>query len=120
MMTTPAASDYDTNTGNLVIANKNGGAHIYLVNGTTGANIGQISTTGMATGGTFPIDQVGVADDGKVYAGNLGIAGQPFNLTQFSSATTNATLYTSFNGDPGNDSLADRWGDYMAVRGARA
>lgn len=110
--------DYDTNTGNLVIANKNGGAHIYLVNGTTGATNGQISTTGMYVGGTFAIDQVGVADDGKVYAGNLAVAGQLFNLTQFSSATTNATLFNSFNNDPGNNSLADRWGDYMAVRGA--
>ena len=45
----------------------------YLVDGTNGTNIGQMNTSGMYTGGTFPIDQVVVADDGVVYAGNLAL-----------------------------------------------
>jgi hypothetical protein len=110
--------DYDTNTQRLVVANKTGGAHLYLLDGVTGANLGQIPTNGMATAGTFPIDQVGVADDGAVYAGNLATS-PPFNLTRWGSAATNATAASAFSGDPGSGS-GDRWGDNMAVRGSGA
>ena len=111
---------YDAVTGHLVIANKSGGAHLYLIDGTNGTNIGQMNTSGMYTGGTFPIDQVVVADDGVVYAGNLALTAsvQSFNLTSWPSATTNSTLYNAYPaGDPGSGS-GDRWGDTMAARGS--
>ena len=70
---------YDTNTQRLVVANKTSGARLYLLDGATGANLGQMNTNGMSTGGFFPIDQVGVADDGAVYSGNLATV-PPFIL----------------------------------------
>jgi hypothetical protein len=117
---------YDPITSRLVVANKNGGAHVYLLDANTGNYLGQLNTTGMNPNGalTFTIDQVVVADDGVVYAGDLAINNaQSFNLTSWSSATTNATAYAAYTDVTSGSTLAnlgDRWGDNMTVRGSGA
>lgn len=113
---------YDPMLQRLVVANKAGGAHLFLLDASTGANLGSLNTAGMYAGGTFPVDQVVVADDGVVYAANLALTGssQFFNLTSWSSATTNATAVTAYGpADPGSGS-GERWGDTMTVRGSGA
>ncbi len=87
---------YDTNTSTVVVSSETG---VFAVNGNTGAYVGALNVSGL-TGGTFTLDQVGAADDGFVYAGNLAIAGQSFSLYQWPSANNlTATAYTSFLGD---------------------
>ena len=109
---------YDPNTGDLVIASHSGSVGLYIVNGTTGAAIGTLPTNGMNMSGAFGVDQVGVADDGAVYAGNLDNATGNFVLTRWPSVSTNATLSTAYGpADPASPA-ADRWGDTLAVRGA--
>ena len=110
---------YDPNRNRVVVATHNGGAGLYILDGNTGALLGSLSTAGLPGGGTFTVDQVGIADDGLVYVGNLAQAGQTFALTQFPAATNSATGTPIFTGDPGSGS-GDRWGDTMAVRGSGA
>jgi hypothetical protein len=130
----PASGDatrgisYDTNSQNVVVSSSSG---LYILNGNTGATNGSLSLSGAAFGGVFGgPDQVGIADDGAVYAGNLTANGQSvnFNLFRWSTPTNGATITAGsaaggavFSGDPGvvgASSTADRWGDYLAVRGA--
>jgi WD40 repeat protein len=109
-------------TGNLLVASRSGGAtNIYVLDGNTGAFLFTLQPpAGGYVGGTFTLNQVVVADDGTVYAGNLTDDG----------TTTNFKLYKWFGdfatevgvpvweGNPANDSARPlRWGDAMAVRG---
>src|SRR6185436_14972230 len=94
---------------------------IYVLDGATGNFLYTMEPpAGGFTGGTFALNQVAVADDGSVYAGNLTTDG----------ATNNFRLYKWFGdyqgevgalvweGNPaGNADLHLRWGDVMTVRG---
>jgi hypothetical protein len=108
---------YSTNLNRVVVASHSGGTGLYILDGNTGSQLGTLSTAGLSSGGTFAVDQVGAADDGKVYVGNLALSGQTFALTQFPAPTNSAVGTQTFAGDPGSGS-GDRWGDTMAVRGA--
>jgi hypothetical protein len=110
--------DYSTNLNRLVVASRTGGTGLYILDGNSGALLGSLSTAGMYAGGTFTVDQVGIADDGAVYAGNLATSAGTFALTRWPAATNGAAGASAYGpGDPGNGS-GDRWGDNMAVRGA--
>jgi hypothetical protein len=110
---------YDTNRNVLVVASTSGGAGLYLVAGTNGANAGTLSLSGLSLNGTKQLDQVSVADDGAVYAGNLALigSGDAYHLYRWPAATNTATAVQVFTGDPGSGS-GDRWGDYMDARGS--
>ncbi len=108
---------YDTNSQRVVVAATSG---LYALNGSNGAYIEQLSATGVSFGGLLGgCDQVGIADDGAVYAGNLINSGGNFNLYRWSGPSNAATASAAFNSDPGNGNAnSERWGDTMAVRGA--
>jgi hypothetical protein len=114
---------YDPHTQTVLITDKASGAFgIFVLNATNGADLFALNTLGIGTSGNiFPLDQVGVADDGVVYSGNLSteIASlqSDFQLISWTSVSSNAQPALAFQGDPGNGS-GDRWGDTMAVRGA--
>ena len=61
---------YNPVTGNLVLVSRTGGINIKVLNGLTGADLGTLVATGI-TGGTFAVNQAGVADDGSIYVANL-------------------------------------------------
>ena len=108
---------YDTNLNRVVVCSASGGAGLYILDGNTGSSLGTLSAAGMYAGATFTVDQVGIADDGLVYAGDLAQAGQTYALTQWPAATNTAAGIQVYIGDPGSGS-GDRWGDSLAVRGA--
>ncbi len=109
---------YDTNSQRLVVANNSGA--IYLLDAATGTNLGTMTMTGVS-GGTFPIDQVVVADDGAVYGGNLVTSGsQLFQLYRWSAPTNTVTASVAYSDGGTLQSTGDRWGDTMAVRGSGA
>ncbi len=56
--------------GHVYVVSRNAGSFIYILDGTTGANLGTLSTTGVA-GGTFLVNTIGVGSDGAIYVGNL-------------------------------------------------
>lgn len=61
---------YNRATGKLVFASRTGGTHVRLLNGTTGVDMGGLNVTGIS-GGTFAVNGVGVAADGRIYVSNL-------------------------------------------------
>ncbi len=99
---------------------------IAILDGLTGADLGTLPYDAvLITGGTFPINLIGVADDGAIYGGNLTInqTTASFKLYRWADETANPTLV--FDGAPapgGTDGAnnALRFGDTMDVRGAGA
>jgi len=108
---------YDTNTHRVVVSSTSG---LYVLNGNNGTNIETLSMTGVSLGGLLGgADQVGIADDGAVYVGNLINAGGSFNLYRWSAPSNSVTASQAFSADPGNgQASSERWGDTLAVRGA--
>ena len=109
---------YDTNSSRVIVTSYSSGSTLYLLDGNTGTNIGNMNMTGA----TFPgliggVDQVGAADDGAVYACNLAGSGGTFDLWRWNAPDTTSTAALAFTGNPGSGS-GDRWGDTLAVRGA--
>jgi hypothetical protein len=120
---------YDTNTMTVLVADKGADLGIYVLDADTGTNMFQLNTIGIGvTGDQFPLDQVGVGDDGVVYACNLfdtGSAAASFAIFSWSSVSASATPQFAYppgstgnGGDPSGPAAEDRWGDTMAVRGA--
>ena len=108
---------YDSNSQDVVVATTSG---LHILNGNNGTELGTLDLTGVAFGGLLGgCDQVGIADDGAVYAGNLINGGGNFNLYRWSAPTNTVTATQAYTGDPSSGSN-DRWGDNMAVRGAGA
>ena len=114
---------YSPLTGNLLVASRSGQAtNIYALNGNTGEFLYTLLPPPEGyVGGTFSLNQIAVAQDGTVYAGNLTEDG----------ATTNFRLYRwpfgdlenepselIWEGNPANDpNINARWGDTMMVQG---
>lgn len=110
---------YDTNTTRVVVSSTAG---LYVLNGNNGTNIETLSTTGVAFSGLLGgADQVGIADDGAVYVGNVVNNGGNFNLYRWSAPSNSVTATPAFSGDPGaGQAGSERWGDTLAIRGAGA
>lgn len=113
---------YNPLTGNLLLVSRQsvGGVsnNVRILSGATGADLGGLDPTGIA-GGTFPVNMVGVADDGAIYVGNLS-----------TSATANFKVYKWFSEASGTvtppivafdaPSGVVRTGDAFAVNGGLA
>jgi hypothetical protein len=132
---------YDPVTGTLLVA-EHLTQNIYALNPTNGSYMYTLTTpsSGLPLGSIFNLGQIGVADDGVLYACNVSSynptnsTANPgttdFSITRFSNISdpngaNPYSLYPAFTGDPGAYSPAnpgvssgDRWGDSMAVRGA--
>jgi hypothetical protein len=116
---------FDTNTMTLLVCDKGADLGIFVLNATNGNDLFALNTIGIGvTGDQFPLDQVGVADDGIVYACNLYDTGSTvgtFAIFSWSSVSTNAVPQLAYGpSDPSGPGGVDRFGDTMAVRGAGA
>lgn len=103
---------------NVVFVCNKGTPAIDAFDGTAGTLLGSASTTGVA-GGTFLLDQVAVADDGDLYAGNLStsINTSAYKLYQWTNWMTAPTLV--FSGDPSGGLVPGaRMGDNIAIQGS--
>jgi hypothetical protein len=103
-------------------------AAVYVLNAANGTLSGTMSVTGVKTDINFPLNKIGVAEDGVIYACNLAVdsavvvpAGNngPFRLYRWANESAQPTL--AYEGDPSeaNEAAANRrFGDSMAVRGS--
>ncbi|HNU51901.1 MAG TPA: DUF4623 domain-containing protein [Verrucomicrobiota bacterium] len=107
---------YNPVTGHLLLANRAGGVSVNVMDSLTGADLGTLDVTGIA-GGTFALNLIDVAADGAIYGANLTLNGStdPFKVYRWASETAAPTLV--YSGNPG-PSVANRFGDTFAVRGA--
>jgi GH43 family beta-xylosidase len=103
----------------LVLSRAANTTNIYVLSGETGADLYPLSLdTNVVTGGTYPLNLVGIADDGVVYAANLAtLLPVQFRLYRWANDGLNTLPTLAFNGDPSLGSL-QRWGDTMDVRGS--
>ena len=116
---------YDTNSHRLVVSSFSGSTALYILDADYGTNLGTMSLSGLTLGGLagIGIDQVGIADDGAVYAANLANAtagNTTFNLYRWPAPTTNAVGAVAYTVSDISTPTGDRWGDTLAVRGAGA
>jgi hypothetical protein len=119
---------YNPVSGNVLVVSRFGSNAVHVLNGATGAKTGNLPyNTGVIAGGTFPVNLVGVADDGVIYVCNLTTDSTnvtpsvgPFRLYRWANESTQPEL--AFSGDPtfGNTLGTNprRVGDSMAVRGS--
>src|SRR5215211_442087 len=109
-------------TGHVLIVNRNP-AGVRIIDGFDGADLGALDISALSPGGnpSFPVNLVGVADDGAIYVGNLSNTQFPpeYRLYRWPNETALQTLV--FAGDPSNgntNAVNQRWGDTLAVRGS--
>ncbi len=62
--------DYHPQTDHVLVATRLYGTDVMILDAATGDSLGRMDTEGI-TGGTYPINQVAVADDGTIYVCNL-------------------------------------------------
>ena len=106
---------YHPTNNHAYIVSRNSALRVAIVDGDTGADVGALNVTGI-TGGTFALSQIGVADDGSIYAANLTTvsATSPFKIYRW--ASEGAAPVVVYTGNPsGGPSI--RYGDAIDVRG---
>lgn len=103
----------------LLIVNRAGGPSINVLDATTGNAVTNLSLSGVGgqPGETFPINMVGVADDGAIYVCNLGNTGNGGGFTIYRWADADPTTEATIAYGPDNPA-SERIGDAFAVQGA--
>lgn len=112
-------------TGHLLVASRSPANGIAVLDAATGAHLHSLRTTTadetpLFVGGTLPLNMIGVADDGVVYAANL--------VTDASTASFQLYRWDNDGPDtapvvaalPGELAIAERWGDTLDIRGGGA
>ncbi|HNQ87528.1 MAG TPA: immunoglobulin domain-containing protein [Verrucomicrobiota bacterium] len=117
---------YNPATGHLLVVSRTGTAAVHVLDSATGAYLGTLPfDSGVVAGGTFPVNMIGITDDGVIYVGNLTTDANdpaankgPFRLYRWDDESALPALV--YVGDPSNaDAVANnrRFGDSLVVRG---
>lgn len=95
-----------------------GTASVHILDADTGADLGELSTTGIS-GGTQLLRKIVVSDDGIIYAGNLttNAASSPFKLYRWENEGSDPEVV--WEGDPSNgeSGVIRGYGGNLAIRG---
>ena len=116
--TTERGIGYDTLSDRVFVVHREGTTpFVYVLNGTTGADVATLNTTGI-TGGAFLLDRIGVSDDGVIYAGNVSApaAGSAPVFKLYRWANISATPTVAYTGAAGFGN-GTRVGDTFTIRG---
>jgi hypothetical protein len=107
---------YNPANNTLIVCSRTSGNSLYVLDAETGVLLRQMSFNG--SGGTFAINMVGCAEDGRIFACNLTTDGTtvPFKVYVWPSDAAGVDPTAIYSGDPGNGSH-DRWGDNFDVQG---
>lgn len=116
---------YNPVTKNLVLPSRASGTNVVILNGTTGAVSGTLSSAGItSTGATLSINQAGVSGDGRIYVSNLAVGGNTLRLyswdseTSVSAPTQPFTWTVPANSTTSSGTGAYRFGDAFDVYGS--
>lgn len=102
--------------GHLYLVSRTGGTAVRILDASTGADLGGLSTTGI-TGGTFTVNTIGVGGDGAIYVNNLTTAASSTSpLKVYRWATEASTPTVAYTGDAGLPGA--RVGDSLAITGS--
>lgn len=100
--------------GSLLVTARTPATAIHRLDPRTGEPTGTLETAGIS-GGTYPVNKIVAAADGKIYVGNLASDGNPFRLYYYDSEEAAPTLAFELASPPGG-----RMGDGLAVTGMGA
>ena len=100
----------------LYVVSRNGGNYVYILDALTGADVGTLSTAGIA-GGTYLLSDIAVSDDGVIFMCNLTTSSSTSALKVYrwdteSDEPTNVITWTG--------GTAFRLGDKMSISGSVA
>lgn len=86
---------------------------VYILDASTGDQVSTLSTTAVS-GGTYPINDIEVSDDGYIFGGNLTVNSSttPFKIYKWNNESSEAEVVITFNGSTG------RLGDKITVVGS--
>jgi hypothetical protein len=108
-------------TKNIVLPSRNGGNFLAIINGTTGAVVKTMDTTGVS-GGTLSMMGAGVSSDGAIYVSNLAAtssAAGPFKVYGWTGESDTAAPSVVFSQvNPTTTTGAWRFGDAFDVYGS--
>lgn len=107
--------DYHPPSNRAFVASRNPTAQVLVLDGTTGADVHALDTTGVS-GGQFPLMFPGVNADGAVYVCNLSNTGDgsSFKIYKWDTDAPGVPPGTAFDGNP----IGSRIGDSFDVRGS--
>jgi len=115
---------YNALSNHVYIVSRTGpsaGLTINVLDASTGADLYQLNTNGIADGAIVLLG-IAVADDGAIYAANMdagGVAGPAtYKLYRWADSDPATVPVNVFSGEPANLAAPVRWGDTLAVRGS--
>lgn len=113
----PIPIDASANNRDLILmATRQYSSRVLLLNAANGDSVGVLNNTGI-TGGTFPINEIGVSRDGNVFAANLITSGTGLKIYQWSNLLPTTAPRVIFDGTS-STLTAGRYGDSFAVEGS--
>jgi len=107
----------------LYVMDRNNGNFVRVLDGSSGAVLRTLDTTGiLTTGATFNSNMLGVGGDGAIYLANLATnAPQPFRMYRWADSTAGVAPAIAFNANiAGIATAGGRTGDAFAVFGSGA
>lgn len=110
---------YHALSQSVIVASRSGGNAVVSLDAATGTEQHFMDTT-LVSGGTLPINLIGVADDGAIYVANLTTSATnlPYVIYRWPTNDPFAPPTIAFSGDPGGTTFPGlRWGDSFTVRG---
>jgi hypothetical protein len=108
---------YNPANNTLIVCSRTGGDALYVLDAETGMFLRQMSFNG--SGGTFAINMVACADDGRVFACNLTTASATvaFKIYMWPSDAAGVNPTVIYSGDPSPGVASSRYGDSFDVQG---
>lgn len=106
---------YNPQTDHVLVATRFNGTNVYILSAASGDTIGRMNTEGIS-GGTYPINLIAIADDGKIYVCNLSAPqftpGSTFKIYRFENESAAPELIFE------NALDNERYGDSFAAVGS--
>lgn len=99
--------DYNPATDNLLVPSRTGEPQIQILHPATGQPLGVLDLTDVS-GGTYPINEISVTEDGQIFVANLAQAGQDLKVYRW--ANQEAVPELVYEGQPAENS---RYGDAL-------
>lgn len=109
-----AYGEFDGDARILVASRAAGPASVYLIDAETGQDAGTLNPEGIS-GGIYAINEIGVSDDGVIFAGNLTLTaseGDPFKIYRWTDLDAEAEVVVEFS------DVSLRFGDRITVVGS--
>lgn len=109
---------YNALSNHVLVVSRTGSALVHVLDGDTGNELWTLQAN-PASGGTYTLNEVAVADDGAVYVCNLTLdgVGTAFEVDRYADDNASTSPTVAYSGDPGAG-VSDRWGDTLAARGS--